>query len=225
MWLKTKTKTNIASRTGGVLMVLAALFAAGLAYGHARLSLANSSSLTGNYQLAALHLDASRWFEGRSARWHYRTARMLLNTAESDQVDGAVLRESAIVHLQTALGLSPMWSDAWTWLAVARLQQANTDDLFDVAFARSIALGPNEARNMTVLFPWALLQWRDLTISQQQQVFAMGDRSARRKPGWVVSTALRFGQLYSVCDRLETRVWAQRQCQQSGWTPTKRTEP
>lgn len=220
-----KTKTVTISRIGSMLMVVVAVLAAGLAYGHTRLSLANSSSLTGNYPLVAMHLDASKWFAHYNSRWHYGTARMLLTAAESNRSNGAILRQSAISHLQSSLKLSPMWSDPWTWLAIARLQQGNTDTLFDLAFERSISLGPNEARNMLALLPWALLEWRDLTATQQQQMLELADRSARRKPAWVVSTAMRYGQLYPVCDRLEVRVWAQKQCLQSGWTPAMKTEP
>ena len=212
------------SHSAGLLLIIAALLAVGLAYGHSRLSLAAAYSSERDYDLAALHLQASGWLAGYDSRWHYSQARVLMAAAESGSTGRQDLIAKAQTHLQAALDLSPLWSDPWTWLAIARLQQAKTDDTFDLAFARSASLGPNETRNLVALFPWALLHWSDLSGPQQGELLVRADRAARRIPDWVVSTASRYGQLYTVCDRLETRVWAQKQCQSGGWTPATKTE-
>lgn len=218
MWLKT------ISHSASLLLMIVAVLTVGLAYGHSRLSLAAAYSSERDYDLAALHLRASGWLAGYDSRWHYSQARVLLAAAESESTDRQLLIAKAQTHLQSALDLNPLWSDPWTWLAIARLQQGKTGEGFDLAFARSASLGPNATRNLVALFPWALLHWSDLTGSQQAELLARADRAARRIPDWVVSTASRYGQLYTVCDRLETRVWAQKQCQNGGWTPATKTE-
>ena len=218
MWWKT------ISLSASFFLIAVAVLAAGLSYGHTRLELATAYSSERDYDLAARHLEAFGWFEGYDSRWHYHQARVLLAAAESRLGNEQQLRDMAQIHLQSSLDLSPLWSDAWTWLAIARLQQAKPDETFDLAFARSDALGPNEARNLVALFPWALLHWRDLTGSQQELLLSRADRAALRIPDWVVATASRYGQLYTVCDRLEARVRAKKNCQSLGWSPATKTE-
>ena len=209
------------SRSVSWVMITLALMAAGLAYGHSRLSLAQAYRIGRDHDLAELHLQASRPLGDLDARWQYLQARVLLVAAESGLANHQQLRNRAQTHLRAALGMSPLWSDAWTWLAITQLQQANTDANFDLALARSIALGPNEIRNLVALFPWVLLHWADLSESQQSQILLWSDRAARWIPSWLVSTASRYSQLYTVCDRLETRIWAVNQCQQMGWTASR----
>jgi hypothetical protein len=222
MWLKmTRWPERLAC---GALCVFAIL-AAGLAYGHARFSLAQSVSDGGNDELALLHLEASRALAPIDSRWHYIKARVSLAAAERDHANALALRDTGTQHLRQALTLSPMWSDPWSWLAVSELQQNESSELLQLSLSRSLILGPNETRNLVALLPWALLRWETLSAKQQEQILVATDRAARWVPGWVVATAARYGQLYAICDRIQTRVWANKHCQRAGWTLKERSDP
>jgi len=122
-------------------------------------------------------------------------------------------------HFRRSEQMRPLWPRSWAYEAAGLARLNNFEQRFDAVLEKALALGPNEAEVLKIIFPSLALRWYRLEPEQQQAVTEMVERIALTQDYWLIRMVGRYGYEWRFCDREIFRARTGAFCEQAGWTP------